>query len=62
MFRTTRWQMILVRMDKKRATSRAREPVGLDGLVIYKNELWCGGHVAGNYGPGKKSFLHRPLS
>ena len=41
--------------------THARGPVGVEGLVIYKFRLHGKGHVASDYGPGKKPFLHRPL-
>ena len=41
--------------------THARGPVGVEGLVIYKFQLQGRGHVAADYGPGKKAFLHRPL-
>lgn len=43
----------------------ARGPVGLEGLVVYKymarskNKT---GHVVGDFGSGKKSFKHRPIT
>jgi len=39
----------------------ARGPVGLEGIVTYKYELRGAGHVVGDYGPGKRSYTHRPL-
>ncbi len=42
--------------------THARGPVGVEGLVIYKFRLHGRGHVASDYGPGKKAFLHRPLT
>ena len=39
--------------------THARGPVGLEGLVIYKYKLYGNGHVAGNYGKGKKDFIHQ---
>ena len=39
----------------------ARGPVGLEGLVIYKYVLKGRGQGVGDYGPGKRRFLHRPL-
>ncbi|MGQ9591932.1 MAG: glutamate-5-semialdehyde dehydrogenase [Planctomycetota bacterium] len=42
--------------------THARGPVGLEGLVIYKYLLYGDGHCVGAYGPGKKSYLHAPLS
>jgi glutamate-5-semialdehyde dehydrogenase len=41
--------------------THARGPVGLEGLVIYKYLLQGKGHAVGDYGPGKRSFLHQPL-
>ncbi len=41
--------------------THARGPVGVEGLVIYKFQLQGRGHVAADYGPGKKAFLHRSL-
>jgi glutamate-5-semialdehyde dehydrogenase len=39
----------------------ARGPVGLEGLVTYKWVLRGRGHAVGDYGPGKRRFLHRPI-
>jgi glutamate-5-semialdehyde dehydrogenase len=39
----------------------ARGPVGLEGLVTYKWVLRGGGHIVGDYGPGKRRFIHRRL-
>ncbi len=39
----------------------ARGPVGLEGIVTYKYELWGDGHKVADYGSGKRSFTHRPL-
>lgn len=39
----------------------ARGPVGLEGLVIYKWVLRGRGHAVGDYGPGKRRFLHRRM-
>ena len=39
----------------------ARGPVGVDGLVTYRWILHGGGHLTGDYGPGKRSFQHRDL-
>lgn len=41
--------------------THARGPVGLEGLVIYKYVLKGRGHAVGDYGPGKRRFLHKPL-
>ncbi len=41
--------------------THARGPVGLEGLVIYKYKLYGNGHVAGNYGNGKKDFIHKEI-
>ena len=41
--------------------THARGPVGLEGLVIYKYKLYGNGHVAGNYGEGKKDFMHTEI-
>ena len=41
--------------------THARGPVGLEGLVIYKYKLYGNGHVAGNYGEGKKDFIHTEI-
>ena len=41
--------------------THARGPVGLEGLVIYKYKLYGNGHVAGNYGKGKKDFIHKQI-
>ncbi|MEZ4427637.1 MAG: glutamate-5-semialdehyde dehydrogenase [Nannocystaceae bacterium] len=39
----------------------ARGPVGVAGLVTYRWLLRGHGQVAGDYGPGKRAFLHREL-
>jgi len=36
----------------------ARGPVGLEGLVIYKYKLYGNGQGVGNYGDGKREFIH----
>ncbi|MBN1441850.1 MAG: glutamate-5-semialdehyde dehydrogenase [Planctomycetes bacterium] len=41
--------------------THARGPVGLEGLVIYKYRLYGSGQGVGDYGPGRRSFLHEPL-
>ncbi|KAF8661289.1 hypothetical protein AX16_001388 [Volvariella volvacea WC 439] len=48
------------------ATGRihARGPVGLEGLVIYKYMLRSkgqAGHIAGDFGTGKKQYKHTPI-
>jgi len=43
----------------------ARGPVGLEGLVIYKYVLQSkgsAGHIVGEFGSGRKSFKHSPIS
>ncbi|KAK0202745.1 gamma-glutamyl phosphate reductase [Desarmillaria ectypa] len=43
----------------------ARGPVGLEGLVIYKYMLRSKadkGHIVGEFGAGKKSFKHKPIT
>ncbi len=42
--------------------THARGPVGLEGLVLYKYRLYGDGHCVAAYGPGKKSYLHVPMS
>ncbi|PUU84294.1 Aldehyde/histidinol dehydrogenase [Tuber borchii] len=39
----------------------ARGPVGLEGLMIYKYQLRGNGQGAGEYGSGKKPFLHQKI-
>jgi glutamate-5-semialdehyde dehydrogenase len=39
----------------------ARGPVGVDGLLTFRWILRGTGQVSGDYGPGKKSFLHEDL-
>lgn len=39
----------------------ARGPVGVDGLLTTRWLLRGSGQAAGDYGPGKRSFTHRPL-
>jgi len=41
--------------------THARGPVGLEGLTIYKYVLRGAGHAAGDFGPGKRRFLHRRI-
>lgn len=45
------------------ATGRvhARGPMGAEGLFTTKWLLRGGGHVVGDYGPGKRSYTHRDL-
>ena len=43
------------------ARTHARGPVGLEGLVIYKWLLRGEGHAVGDYGPGKRRFIHRRI-
>ncbi|KAF8623230.1 hypothetical protein AX15_006464 [Amanita polypyramis BW_CC] len=43
----------------------ARGPVGLEGLVIYKYMMRSKnrtGHIVGDYGSGRKSYKHRPIT
>ncbi len=43
----------------------ARGPVGLEGLVVYKYMVRSKnktGHVVGDFGSGKKSYKHRPIT
>lgn len=39
----------------------ARGPVGIEGLLTYRYVLRGQGHVSGDYGAGKKAFLHTPI-
>ncbi|KAH0613593.1 uncharacterized protein H6S33_005479 [Morchella sextelata] len=39
----------------------ARGPVGLEGLMIYKYKLRGNGQGAGDYGSGKKQYLHQKI-
>ena len=41
--------------------THARGPVGLEGLVIYKYRLYGRGHVAADYDPGARGFLHEDI-
>ncbi|MEI6828261.1 MAG: glutamate-5-semialdehyde dehydrogenase [Synechococcaceae cyanobacterium ELA445] len=38
-----------------------RGPVGLEGLVTYRYRLRGEGQIAGDYGPGQRSYTHRSL-
>ncbi|KAI8145344.1 glutamate-5-semialdehyde dehydrogenase [Fennellomyces sp. T-0311] len=42
--------------------THARGPVGLEGLVIYKYKIRGNGNIAGEYGSGKKQYLHEPIA
>jgi len=45
--------------------THARGPVGLEGLVIYKYMVRSqgeGGHIASEFGAGKKKFKHAPIN
>ncbi|KAK4200720.1 putative gamma-glutamyl phosphate reductase [Triangularia verruculosa] len=39
----------------------SRGPVGLEGLMIYKYKIRGGGQGAGDYGEGKRQYLHQKL-
>lgn len=39
----------------------ARGPVGLEGLMTYKYQLYGSGQKVGDYAAGRKKFLHREL-
>ncbi|KAG2183053.1 hypothetical protein INT44_006034 [Umbelopsis vinacea] len=41
--------------------THARGPVGLEGLVIYKYRCYGNGNAAGDYGSGKKQYLHQTI-
>ncbi|KAI8584313.1 hypothetical protein K450DRAFT_182348 [Umbelopsis ramanniana AG] len=41
--------------------THARGPVGLEGLVIYKYRVYGNGNAAGDYGSGKKQYLHQAI-
>ena len=41
--------------------THSRGPVGLEGLVIYKYKLYGNGQGAGQYGKGKREFLHEEI-
>ena len=41
--------------------THSRGPVGLEGLVIYKYKLYGNGQGAGQYGQGKREFLHEEI-
>lgn len=40
----------------------ARGPVGLEGLMIYKYQIRGNGQGAGDYGSGKKKYLHQKIN
>ncbi|KAI9321412.1 glutamate-5-semialdehyde dehydrogenase [Dichotomocladium elegans] len=42
--------------------THARGPVGLEGLVIYKYKLRGNGHIASEFGSGKKQYLHETIA
>lgn len=42
--------------------THARGPVGLEGLVIYKYKIRGNGNVVGDYGSGKRQYLHEPIA
>ncbi|CAG8464714.1 9160_t:CDS:2, partial [Scutellospora calospora] len=42
--------------------THARGPVGLEGLLIYKYKLCGNGHVVGEFGEGKKKYLHEKIT
>jgi len=41
--------------------THARGPVGLEGLVIYKYKLYGSGNAVGDYGVGKRSYIHSKI-
>jgi len=41
--------------------THARGPVGLEGLVIYKYKLYGSGNAVGDYGAGKRSYIHAKI-
>ena len=41
--------------------THSRGPVGLEGLVIYKYKLYGNGQGVGQYGKGKREFLHEEI-
>jgi len=41
--------------------THARGPVGLEGLVIYKYRVYGNGNAAGDYGSGKRQYLHTAI-
>ena len=41
--------------------THSRGPVGLEGLVIYKYKLYGNGQGVGQYGQGKREFLHEEI-
>ena len=43
------------------AKIHARGPVGLEGLVTYKYNLYGDGHIVGDYASGKRSFNFRDI-
>ena len=40
----------------------SRGPVGLEGLTIYKYKVRGSGHLAGDYGAGKKAYKHEKMA
>ena len=40
----------------------ARGPVGLEGLVTYKYKLYGDGQGVGEYGDGKRQFIHEKIN
>ena len=43
------------------AKTHAREPVGLEGLVIYKYKMYGSGQTVAPYADGKKTFIHQRI-
>jgi glutamate-5-semialdehyde dehydrogenase len=41
--------------------THARGPVGLEGLVIYKYKIYGSGNAVGDYGAGKRSYIHSKI-